>query len=125
MHLLERNSNCRRKKSRLVRYPEKQPHDLTQNELDFLKVGVIPEDADPEYTKLRTARTVDWNGRTVIEIEGETIIERNPGIQSFTITYDRGDGFCPGAVYFSGKREDYSKYLDKAKEAMKSIQWAK
>ena len=102
------------------------PHELDKGELAFLDEVIKLNYADPTQYKLNSARTIDWNGRMVVEIDGQTISENEPVFHCFAIAFDNyGDLSSAGVIRFSATKELFEKYKNDALKSMKEIRWRK
>lgn len=102
----------------------KPPHQLDQGEIVFLDEVIKLNHADANYYKLNSARTVDWNGRMVVETDAQTVSVDDPVFHSIAITFDNyGDLTSAGVIRYSATPELFDKYMGEAMKSMKKIQW--
>jgi len=105
------------------------PHELSpQERYEFW--NLFPQDKAGQDFTFNLTKTVVWNGRKVIETQGEwpnTVEYRHEaGTTEYCLIYDLfGTGESAGEIYLRASKEDYPKYIDKAKECMKSIRWSR
>ena len=99
------------------------PHEIKDQELKFLQERRVAVRGLPDSAKLKFARTVDWNGKRVIESQG---IE-DDGNHFYGITYATTRlGNAPIAdttIKFEAKEAIFLKYLPAMKKSMRSIKW--
>jgi len=104
------------------------PHDLSSQER-FEFWDLFPQNKARRDFSFDLLKTVVWNGRKVIETEGEwpkaEEYSHKAGTTEYCLIYDMfGNGESAGQIYLRASKEDYAKYIDKAKECMKSIRWS-
>lgn len=99
--------------------------------------GVLETLANSKEFKVIDGRTVDWNGKRAVLIEGHWISEPRPGKvliggqwiedsprDEFSLFVDvRGDGLDPLNICFSAPSDKYSQLSPQGKAAIKSIKW--
>ncbi len=104
----------------------RQPHKLNNSEIEFLREAPHLDQADPKQVRLHSAKTVVWNGRTVVETEGETVDANEPVIRKHEIAFDNyGDYRSVGQISYSAKAADFPKFETAGLKMMNSIRWAK
>lgn len=102
----------------------KPPHDLSVGELEFLFKTMQLNFANSEAFKLTTAKTVEWNGRTVIQCEGDSIVEGAPERHLFAIAFDNYPEHSSAGVFgFSGSKLDFERNREDALKIVKSVVW--
>jgi hypothetical protein len=89
---------------------------------------LFPQNKASRDFTFNMTKTVVWNGRKVIETEGEwpndQEFRHKAGTTEYCLVYDLfGNGEAAGQIYLRASKEEYPKYIDKARECMKSIKW--
>lgn len=103
----------------------KPPHDLDAFELSFLRTVLKLENVDSNRFKLITARTTSWNGKTVIETEGETLPHKTPALRSYAVTFDIQLPVTAATICYSAPKNEFTKFKEAAIDAMRAVEWSR
>ena len=99
------------------------PHIIEEEELQLLREKDVAHRGLPVLAQISLARTVDWNGKRVIESQG---IDKD-NKHFYAITYSvMSIGRAPlidSTIKFEAKEAIFLKYLPAMKKSMRSIKW--
>ncbi len=99
---------------------DKPPHSLSQAELTSLS-DVLRDKGKPEDFAVYSAKTMDWNGKKVLVVEGRYKELQQDALEIF-VDADN-DGRVVQEVYYQAPKDSFLKYLKAAKDSLRSIQW--
>ncbi|HEY9867590.1 MAG TPA: hypothetical protein V6D08_00160 [Candidatus Obscuribacterales bacterium] len=95
-------------------------HLLSAKEIESLS-EVLKERVDPWVFVIESARTLDWNGRRVLRLEGQY---RETGANLIEIFVDcDGTGRAVQEIYFIAPAGSFARYAQTADKALRTIQW--
>ncbi len=98
----------------------KPPHSLSQVELASLS-DVLRDKGQPEEFSMYSAKTMDWNGKKVLVVEGRYKELQQDAVEIFIDA--NNDGRVVQEVYYQAPKDSFLKYLKAAKDSLRSIEW--
>jgi hypothetical protein len=99
--------------------PQSERHFL--NEKDLASIAETLDDKSNDDFEVKHASAEMWNGKRVMVVEGRY---KDCGKDVFEIFTDTdGTGTAVQEIYYEAPSDQYPKYFDQAKAAIKSIRW--
>lgn len=95
------------------------PHELQQSEIQGLRAVLDTKGYDFD---LRSAKTVDLNGKKILWVEGAWQDAEHTNAQTIYVDSD-GTGSAVQEISYSAPAKDYNTYLEEARKSLTSIQW--
>jgi hypothetical protein len=100
-----------------IRQPE---HPLSAKEIETLR-EVLKERGDASVFVIESARTLDWNGRRVLRLEGHY---KQTGANLIELFVDcDGTGRAVQEIYFIAPADIFPRYDQAAEKALRTIEW--
>jgi len=99
---------------------QSSPHQLSTEEIATIR-ETLQEAANPEYFSLQSAKTEQWNGKQVLIVRGVYKKSQNEIYDIFVDT--DGTGQSIQEIFYQAPKDQYLRFLNNAKSAMKSIIW--
>jgi len=97
-------------------------HSLSEDELKSLtRILEHKTPLESDLFKLTSARTEDWNGKTVMIVEGE-YKESDDRIFEIYVDAD-GSGRFVQEIFYQAPSEQFLKFADEAQSALLSVKW--
>lgn len=99
---------------------DKPPHSLSPDELTSLS-DVLRDKGNHQDFTMYSAKTMDWNGKKVLVVEGRYKELQQDALEIFIDA--NNDGRVVQEVYYQAPKDSFLKYLKAAKDSLRSIQW--
>ena len=103
-----------------VQILKESPHNLSDTE-ESAVMTVIGAASEHDWFKTETIRTIAWNGKTVLELQG-LWIEDQGGFLARYLCSDQAIQIIHEFHYYAPQSK-FEQYLPDAKRALESVQW--
>jgi hypothetical protein len=103
-----------------VRILQETPHDLSDSEKSAV-MTVIGAASEADWFKTEAIRTIAWNGKTVLELQGLWIADQG-GFLALYLCSEQAIQIIHEFHYFAPQSK-FEKYLPDARRVLESVQW--